>query len=266
MAKSSKKRTRSRATNKRLNNRLLLTCIAVFLLLFTAIGATYLLGSNNPPEVSTTPPSTYKASQSPLTISENLFSKQDFSSSLSGAGSSPILPADYPVELKSIKESDLVGIKCTFPLSKSDQHIYASTLSNKQQEVNDSAVDELFTLLQQSNSNTPVTNVIYCKTTDNRQLALYHIGIQGEYVSEIINNQVQVINTNNKVDGLYFKCENPLMLTKNQDFYLSCTGGDNTIYQIIYKINLNNKTINNVYECNFMYYEENKKNCSQKTF
>lgn len=150
----------------------------------------------------------------------------------------------YPSLLVSEPNDGLIDMECTKKiLSKQSTNSFISYLDR-----------------QINPKNFSITWVQLCKTEDNR--IILHYGLQDSKGQNKIQNialvsndlsNIQIKASISDLDPLYFPCDHPLQLLKNNDYYFACIGGDTRSWGTIYKISLDPNESNTnpikIYSC-----------------
>jgi len=174
---------------------------------------------------------------------------------------------DYPKELLSIGENDLVAMECSpyiWYSYNSDSYLYyeenipaekiitkdTKTLTDK----------KLLKLINEANKNVPsktIDDIRFCDTEDSRTVFQYGTHAGGGGNQNVAN--FGIVNSDGTVkkitaipnDGApYFECRWPLQLTKSGLLYYECGGGDGFFGATsFYKINLTANTHSAVLKC-----------------
>lgn len=176
---------------------------------------------------------------------------------------------DYPTEVINIADAQLIGMKCTARLtcvSPYTECTYYPEGADTSKPPTKTTDPQLLNIIKEANKTidketvmgTPardIEEVTSCETEDGRQLLRYKTGGGGggagsvDYIGLVSSSSVNKIASIQ--EGVaYFGCYQPLQLTKLNDLYYQCGGGDGPAgSSTIYKINLTNKTVSTLLKC-----------------
>lgn len=210
-----------------------------------------MLASYQQAQVSPTP-----SSQS---IVNSEYSKRHFSTNDKFFGDS----VNYPQEILSFKDSDLVGFNCGPKYSRQiDGSLVAIQNNSPNQTLTDKSLTSLLDgngakLTTQSTDN-PISSATICNTENNQKILNFEItqhggGAGSDNFYGYLTPQYTVPNIANvpMESVAYFGCSDILAITKSNYLYAVCGGGDGPSgSKSIYKVNLNqNSTAMLLYKC-----------------
>lgn len=169
---------------------------------------------------------------------------------------------EYPVELSSIPESDLVGMSCSkdyFSWSGND-YSYTDPKTNETTKLSDS---RLLTYLSKAEANHGKGNIIsiaYCDIENGKTIVGYRAGpcgggcagIQHFSYADNAGNLTLMTKVQPQEEGAYYGCK-PAELTKNKILYLKCSGEGTASVQ---KLDLTTNTYTPVISCRYTNYGE----------
>lgn len=166
----------------------------------------------------------------------------------------------YPEEIINIPETDLVDISCryyqSFQLANGAiGYEYFDEISKKSRPLSKVETDlKIYNILEKKDnevfSKSPL--LIFCDTKDKRTIVEYSTVVTtaggGANPSDmniaLFSNNVLSKSVKIPYENFgYYACRQPLELTKNNQFYIACGGGEGgcaRTIQTIYKIDLNN--------------------------
>jgi len=177
---------------------------------------------------------------------------------------------DYPNEVTSIVDTELVGMRCTARLtcvSPYTECTYYPEGADTSKPPSRNTDPQLLNLIKEANKTIDketvmgipardIEEVTLCDTEDGRQILRYKTGGGGGGAGSVdyigLGNSGNVIN---KIVAIqeniaYFGCYQPLQLAKSNILYYQCGGGDGPAgSSTIYKINLTNKTSSSLLQC-----------------
>jgi hypothetical protein len=168
----------------------------------------------------------------------------------------------YPSELISMDSTNLQTLKCSsqYYINDLDENdVYVS--NNPELKLRDQELLNVVGFLNSNlSSNVPpepssISSIAMC-VGDNQTIIIYQIFSGGggsrnsAHFGYLENNKV-VSAVVVPADGSpYFTCSDPLVLTKDEELYYSCGGGDAGYASAsIYKINLSKGSFNQIYKC-----------------
>jgi len=187
----------------------------------------------------------------------------------------------YPLEITSIKESELLGMKCspnltcTSPYDSCTYSPEGADTSKKPQISTDSKILKLIKeAVKTIDPTTPgsisrqIDEVTSCETTEGYQLLRYKTGGGGGGTGSKENFGIankdgtftRISSINERL--AYFGCTSPLLLTKDKILYYQCEGGTQGLGggRSIYKINLNANSSSLLKKCISVLDESSGKN------
>ncbi|MCL4397897.1 hypothetical protein M1403_02630 [Patescibacteria group bacterium] len=157
---------------------------------------------------------------------------------------------NYPQEITSVKESDLVGLKCSPYYNKDWNGIWYRSGDGKKLADGSQETSAFFQKLQSFSEiliKKPIeSNFQLCETEDGRQLVLHdnHLGLVKADITFV------PVTTLSDPGDPYFVCPNPIQLTKSDLFYYECGSGDGgAAYGFLFRIDLNQKTSQLIRKC-----------------
>lgn len=235
--------------------------VVAILVAAVAAGAYYLgRGTSNP---QSSPSPTASPTQAPVVKSGYLKRQFDPLKKFFSA-------RDYPSEVVSIVDSELVGMKCTTiltcvsPYTECTYYPEGADMSKPPLKNTD---PQLLNLIKEANktidketimgtSARDVEEVTSCKTENGKQILRYKTGGGGGGAGSV--DYIGVVTSNNIVNKIaaiqentaYFGCYLPLQLTQSNILYYQCGGGDGLAgSSTIYTINLIDKTSTPLLQC-----------------
>lgn len=174
---------------------------------------------------------------------------------------------DYPKEILSIGENDLVAMKCLPYIWHGynpdsylyyDENVPAGKITTK--DIKTLTDERLLRLINEAKKTVPsktIGDIRFCDTEDSRTVFQYGTHAGGGGNQNVAN--FSIVNSDGAVkkitaipnDGApYFECRQPLQLTKSGLLYYECGGGDGLFGATsFYEINLTANTNNAVLRC-----------------
>lgn len=210
------------------------------------------------------------APQPPLSIqsldeilNSKSFTKRQFDVSRKLQHGEPLFQSlDYPQELVSINENDLVGMRCTPGLtcvSPYESCSYYPEGLERSKPPFTTADQKLLTLVKNANNiidkkgSLPIEEIQLCEAENNQQILRYQDPNRGgggggtDHISlvNLDNGSVKKVVTIDE-PGAYFGCNQPIQLTKDNVLYYQCYSEGKAS---IYSISLNNYTKTRILYC-----------------
>lgn len=162
----------------------------------------------------------------------------------------------YPSELVNTPESSLTPLSCTSSYAAVENgYITYDTDTKKQVPLTDASLLSQIQMLKSQYPGKTVNEILACTPQLGKKIILYSLGPCGGGCSGMpyvgvaddsgIHEAAKIQDT-----IAYFSCDKPLQLTKNNDFYFECGGGDGPAASAtIYKLSLNTLAIIKVKKC-----------------
>lgn len=253
--------------------------LLLFVILLLAVGVSFLYVTQKPSTVQQT------ATQSmPLAQMKHpaVFPKRAFDEASAWITSSG---KDYPREIKSIADKDLIGFQCgsryDSDFNGAFQHSglpisgdYNYTITTFSDTHLISVLTEKAKKAEAEHSTGPLASIQVCNTEEDRQFVVYgiqnHGGGAGQdiYVSYLKEDGSLEKETYLPVGGApYFGCFKPLMLTTEHVLYMSCGGGDGGFSSMsLYTFDLKTSKVNLLMKCDSTSSESGttEEKCSEK--
>lgn len=176
----------------------------------------------------------------------------------------------YPSEITSVKESDLVGIKCSTNLtciSPYDSCTYYPKGADTSEKPQTTTDPKILALIKEANKTVDsitlaplsqqIEEVTYCETTEGGEVLRYKTPSDGggaggkEYIG--ISNKDGIVTKVTSISEklAYFGCTSPLQMTKDKVLYYECAGGIQGMGggKSIYKINIDTNSSSLLKKC-----------------
>lgn len=174
---------------------------------------------------------------------------------------------NYPNEIKSIPDDQLVDMKCTYGLYKEESGFIAIDYSSNPESVNeekgklnknDKFISPLFEKVKDFHG-LETDYINYCITENSQEIISYRntssncdpcYGSDSTgkvYFSTLSKTGITEIAKMD--DGAYFSCGTPILMTKQQKIYYICSGGDTAKHAFIERVDLVSKKAEEIYSC-----------------
>ena len=162
----------------------------------------------------------------------------------------------YPIEITDVQDSSLTQMSCTSNYTGygKDYTSYDESTRKSNPLTDKTLLSDIQMLNKQYNGKT-VSEILACVPQQGKRIVLYSLGPCGGGCSGIPYVGVEDSTGIHQVSQIqnnmaYFGCRQPLQLTKTNNFYFKCGGGDGPgASASIYNLSLNNLTVTKVKEC-----------------
>jgi len=179
------------------------------------------------------------------------FTKRNYDKSIQ----SDYITKEYYTPLDKLSDDNLVDFKCSYDIYVDPKDMnYHYSVPNKPGDTNQPKSFEvpIGAQLYRTLTNDPrmgFRGFKYCQTSDNREYILATVSGGPLELVQLNGDKAEIMVKDPKITGWYSSCSNILAITKDNNFYIGCGGGDTTITTWINKVDANTGVIKEVVSC-----------------
>lgn len=165
---------------------------------------------------------------------------------------SSYITKEYYYTMDKISDDNLVNFKCSYNIYedyKSSSYRYNISDKKKYTKTFEIPIGEQLFHLLRSNPRIDFRSFQYCLTDDDKEFILATYDGGPLQLVQVGGDKIDIKAKDSEITGWYFGCRDILAITKDNNFYVSCRGGDTAIEEWINRIDANTGAIEKISGC-----------------